>query len=228
MKAILRLGFVLALGCGALLAAPNDSYDMEQKGEVDMSYNKHIYGTPQIEAIKNWGLGTQSAGVIEGSVIEGKGGSIEPLTMGEPIGGIRGWSGLGELFTMLQEKYFAIIFLCVLLFVPLAFFGHYKIIGARKYNHHNKLQVFSKYNIIVHWFAALPFVLICITGLMMIFGDKLGGGALGIRLLTRHAIERGKADNAFGRQGNAIPGQLPLQPLPGLPQLSPHTGSPGC
>ena len=163
MKAILRLGLILALGCGALLAAPNDSYDMEQKGEVDMSYNKHIYGTPQIEAIKNWGLGTQSAGVIEGSVIEGKGGSIEPLTMGEPIGGIRGWNGLGELFTMLQEKYFAIIFLCVLLFVPLAFFGHYKIIGARKYNHHNKLQVFSKY---------------CITGLMMIFGDKLGGGAL--------------------------------------------------
>ena len=117
--------------------------------------------------------GTQSAGVIEGSVIEGKGGSIEPLTMGEPIGGIRGWSGLGELFTMLQEKYFAIIFLCVLLFVPLAFFGHYKIIGARKYNHHNKLQVFSKYNIIVHWFAALPFVLICITGLMMIFYKRM-------------------------------------------------------
>ncbi len=146
--------------------------------EVDLGYNKNIYGTKQIEAIKNWGLHTKTSGVVLGTVVPGDGGSIEPATMGEPIKGIRGWNGLGEIFTILQGGYFAAIFLLIVLFVPLAFFGHYKIIGARKYNHTSKLKVFSKYNIFVHWFAAVPFVLICITGLMMVFGDKLGGGGL--------------------------------------------------
>lgn len=146
--------------------------------EVDLSYNKHLYGTSQIEAIKNWGLGTNTSGVVLGNVIPGDGSSIEALTSGQEISGIRGWNGLGELFTIAQGEYFALIFFCIVLFTPLAFFGHYKIIGARKYNHDSKLRVFSKYNILVHWFAAVPFVLLCITGLMMVFGDKLGGGAL--------------------------------------------------
>ena len=69
MKAISRLGLIVVFGLASLLAS--QKYDMEQKGALDMSYNKHIYGTPQIEAIKNWGLGTHTAGVISGSVIEG-------------------------------------------------------------------------------------------------------------------------------------------------------------
>lgn len=150
----------------------------EPKGAIEFKTNTDIYGTAQIEAIKNWGLGTKTAGVIESSVIEGKGGSIEPLTYGEKIGGIRGWNGLGELFTILQEQYFALIFLLIVTFVPMAFYGHYKLIGRRRYAHGNFLLVFTKYNIIVHWCAAVPFMLVCITGLMMIFGDKLGGGWL--------------------------------------------------
>lgn len=153
------------------------AYD-EPKGAIEFDTNTNIYGTAQIEAIKNWGLGTSTAGVIESNVILGKGGSIEPLTSGQEIGGIRGWNGLGELFTILQNKYFALIFLLIVIFVPMAFYGHYKIIGQRHYSHHSFLLVFTKYNIIVHWCAAVPFVMICITGLMMVFGDKLGGGAL--------------------------------------------------
>lgn len=110
--------------------------------------NPKIYGGPEVEAIKSWGLDS-------------------PHSL-----------GIGELFTILQGKYFALIFLLLIIFVPLAFYGHYKIIGQRHYAHNSFLMVFSKYNIVVHWCAAVPFVLICLTGLMMVFGDKLGGGAL--------------------------------------------------
>ena len=188
-KAILSL-FAVVLMASVLSADSQSAQDGAKKNyvapehigihnkEVDLSYNKHIYGTRQIEAIKNWGFDTKTSGVVLGTVIPGDGGSIEPLSMGEEITGIRGWNGLGEAFTTLQDGWFALIFFCVVLFTPLAFFGHYKIIGARKYNHESKLRVFSKYNIFVHWFAAVPFVFLCITGLMMVFGDKLGGGAL--------------------------------------------------
>lgn len=147
------------------------------KGAIDLEYNKHIYGKNQLEAIKNWGLDTSSAGVSLGNTLDFVGGSIDPFTSGEKIGGIRGISGLGELFTILQNKYFKIIFFAIIILTPLAFFGHFMIVGQRKFNNHQKLQVFSKFNIIVHWGAAVPFVLICITGLIMVFGANLGGGA---------------------------------------------------
>lgn len=151
------------------------------KGAIDLSYNKDIYGKNQIEAIKNWGVDTHSAGVSLGNTLNFEGGSINPLTSGQKISGIRGMTGLGELFTILQNKYFKLIFFAIIILVPLAFFGHFMMIGQRKFNQHQKLQVFSKFNIIVHWGAAIPFVLICITGLIMVFGANLGGGAF-IRL----------------------------------------------
>lgn len=165
----------------ALLLCPNLALADAKNSDfhtIDLGYNKNIYGVRQIEAIKNWGLNTQTSGIVSGSVVLGEGLSAERLTSGESITGIRAINGLGELFTILQGKYFAIIFLCVILFVPLAFFGHYKVIGARHYNHNSKLRVFSKYNILVHWFAAVPCIIICVTGLMMVFGAYLGGGAL--------------------------------------------------
>lgn len=177
----LRLNLAVILGAFALAILPvNALADAENSDfhTIDLGYNKNIYGVKQIEAIKNWGLNTQTSGIVSGSVLLGNGLSADRLTSGEQITGIRAWNGLGELFTILQEKYFAIIFLCVILFVPLGFFGHYKIIGARKYNHDSKLKVFSKYNILVHWFAAVPCLIICVTGLMMVFGAHLGGGAL--------------------------------------------------
>lgn len=177
----LRLNLVAIAGVFALAILPvNALADAENSDfhTIDLGYNKNIYGVKQIEAIKNWGLNTQTSGIVSGSVLLGNGLSADRLTNGEQITGIRAWNGLGELFTILQEKYFAIIFLCVILFVPLVFLGHYKIIGARKYNHDSKLKVFSKYNILVHWFAAVPCIIICVTGLMMVFGAYLGGGML--------------------------------------------------
>lgn len=151
------------------------AYD-EPKGAIEFKINTDIYGTAQIEAMKNWGFGNDRLDSNKTREVEGRGLSIEPLTMGDKIGGIRGWNGLGELFTILQNKYFAPLFFIIIIAVPLAFFGHFMIIGQRKFNHHSKLQVFSKFNIIVHWGAAIPFVLICITGLIMVFGSYLGGG----------------------------------------------------
>lgn len=184
MKTLIkRFGLNLAVIAGAFTLAilpVNALADAENSDfhTIDLGYNKNIYGTKQIEAIKNWGLDTQTSGVVSGSVLLGNGLSVDRLTNGEKITGIRAWNGLGELFTILQEKYFAIIFLLIILFVPLAFFGHYEMIGARRYNHTSKLRVFSKYNILVHWFAAVPCMIICVTGLMMVFGAYLGGGVL--------------------------------------------------
>ena len=110
--------------------------------------NPKLYGGPEVAAIKTWGINS-------------------PHSL-----------GLGEIFTLLQGHYFALIFLLIVIFVPMAFYGHYKIIGKRHYSHNGFLLVFSKYNIIVHWCAAVPFVMLCLSGLMMVFGDKLGGGAL--------------------------------------------------
>lgn len=169
MRAFISGIILLILSC-------NLSLGNTQKN-VDFTYNNKIYGTNQIEAIKNWGLYSPTAGVVSGSVLEMNGKSIGISNNSEPIGGIRGIKGLGEAFTILQGKFFAPIFFGVIVLVLLVFFGHYKIVGAKKFDHHGKkYKVFSKYNIIVHWGAAIPFVLICITGLMMVFGDKLGGG----------------------------------------------------
>lgn len=161
-----------------LLNMPLFANNKDFKGEVDLSYNEKIYGKNQIEAIKNWGLDSLPAGVsLENTPNQLLTGSIDPLKSGESINGIRGIAGLGELFTILQNSYFKYIFFAIIILVPLAFFGHFMIVGQRKFNHANKLQVFSKFNIIVHWGAAVPFVLICLTGLIMAFGSYLGGGA---------------------------------------------------
>lgn len=180
MKAIMKHFSLVFIAWAIAIFPINALADAENSDfhTIDLGYNRNIYGVSQIEAIKNWGLNTQTAGVLSGSVLLNDGRSVSRLTNGEKITGIRAINGLGEIFTILQEKYFAIMFLCVILFVPLAFLGHYKIIGARHYNHANKIRVFSRYNIIIHWFAAAPCVIICITGLMMVFGAYLGGGGL--------------------------------------------------
>lgn len=172
---VLLMAMFLFVGISCAIGAEN-SGDKSQK-PLDFNYNTKIYGTPQIEAIKNWGINSPTAGVVSGPVGKSSGVSIDVLNNGDKITGIRGIKGLGESFTILQNRFFAPIFLIVIILTIGAFFGHYKMIGALKFNHHSrKFKVFSKYNIIVHWGSAVPFVLICITGLMMIFGDKLGGG----------------------------------------------------
>lgn len=153
------------------------SFGFAKEQARDFSYNERIYGTSQIEAIKGWGLESPTSGSVQGSVMQMEGVGIDLANNGGKIAGIRGWQGLGEGFTILQHQYFAPIFFAILILVPLAFFGHNLMVGAKRFDHHGKkFRVFSDFNIFVHWGAAVPFVLICITGLLMMFGDKLGGG----------------------------------------------------
>ncbi len=127
----------------------------EFKGPVDLGYNTHVYGKPMIEAIPTWGSG----GILG-------------------LGDIAGIGGLGQLFTFLQNGYFALIFLAIIIAVPSVFALHYLIIGPKRFSHEGKkIRIFSGFNIFIHWAAGAPFVLLCITGLLMVFGDKLGGGA---------------------------------------------------
>lgn len=109
--------------------------------------NKAIYGGAEVAAIKSWGLNS-----------------------GENL-------GLGELWTILQGEWFSLIFGAIIVIVVAAFAAHYKAIGARHYDHSKLVRVFSSYNIFVHWATAIPCVLICISGLIMVFGDVFGGGA---------------------------------------------------
>lgn len=161
MKAICFRIFALLLFGSTLAFGANPSMPQEggkQYAEVISGNNALIassdkanpllYGGPEVVAIKGWGLDSPHS------------------------------FGFGELFTILQGKYFALIFLLIVIFVPMAFYGHYKLVGKRHYAHNSFLIVFTKYNIIVHWCAAVPFVMLCLSGLMMVFGDKLGGGTL--------------------------------------------------
>ncbi|WP_027326614.1 formate dehydrogenase subunit gamma [Helicobacter pametensis] len=148
----------------------------EVKEPIDFSPNTHIYGVKQIEQIKNWGVDSPTAGVVSGSVREMQGLTIGVLGNGEPIKGIEGVTGLGELFTLLQNKFFAPIFLAIIILVPLAFATHLMIFKSKSFSHGVKYKIFSNYNIAIHWLAAVPFIVICITGLIMVFGAKLGGG----------------------------------------------------
>lgn len=147
------------------------------KEPVDFSHNTEIYGVKQIEQIKNWGLDSPTSGVVSGSVIQMQGVGIGALDNAKPLKGIEATRGLGELFTILQGKYFAPIFLAILILVPLAFAGHLIIFKSKVFSHGVKYKIFSNYNIVIHWLAAVPFVAICITGVIMVFGDKFGGGS---------------------------------------------------
>lgn len=172
---VLLMAMFLFFGVSYAIGA--EKLDSPAQKPLNFNYNTKIYGTHQIEAIKNWGINSPTAGVVSGPVTQMNGVNIDVINNGKKITGIRGIKGLGESFTILQNRFFAPIFAIVILLSIGAFFGHHKIIGALKFDHHSrKFKVFSKYNIIVHWGSAVPFVLICITGLMMVFGDKLGGG----------------------------------------------------
>ncbi len=92
--------------------------------------------------------------------------------------GKEGTLGLGYIFTKLQSKYFSNLFFALITAVPLIFFIHYKIIGPKIFSHDKKkLYLFTIFNRLVHAIAALSFILIIPTGLIMIFGSYFNGGS---------------------------------------------------
>ena len=96
------------------------------------------------------------------------------------IGTITGnWQGFGELFTTLQGQWFWKIFIVIITAIPGVFLLHYLIIGAMHFDHEGEqILFFPLFTRIVHFFAAVSFSLLAITGLSIVLGAYLGGGAL--------------------------------------------------
>lgn len=96
---------------------------------------------------------------------------------------------LGQFFTLLQSDYFKLVFFGVLVGVPVLFLVHYMIIGPMIFSHdRKKIYVFTMFNRIIHAIAAIAFMLLIPTGLIMMFGATLGGGDL-VRIAKEiHAI----------------------------------------
>ncbi len=83
----------------------------------------------------------------------------------------------GELFVYLQVHWFRVLFLGITIGVLVVFLLHYLIIGPKKFSHEGKgFYVYSVFKRVIHWLAALAFVIIVPTGFIMIFGQYFGGG----------------------------------------------------
>lgn len=96
---------------------------------------------------------------------------------------------LGYYFTLLQSTYFKPLFLGVVIGVPAAFLIHYLVIGPMIFSHdRKKIYVFTLFNRIVHAIAAIAFILLVPTGLIMMFGSTFGGGAFVTACKEIHAI----------------------------------------
>jgi formate dehydrogenase subunit gamma len=99
------------------------------------------------------------------------------------------WQQYGQLFTNLQQYLFPRLFLLVITIIPVIFFLHYIAIGPMSFDHGGR-QVYC-YNLFVrtvHWFAALSFSLLVLTGLIVIFGKLTGGGTFGIMSRNVHLL----------------------------------------
>ncbi len=95
----------------------------------------------------------------------------------------------GELFVYLQVNWFRVLFFGIALGVLIVFLLHYLVIGPKKFSHEGKgIYVYSVFKRVVHWTAALAFVLIVPTGFMMIFGKELGGGELVLTARYIHSV----------------------------------------
>ncbi len=101
------------------------------------------------------------------------------LNSPELLHNILHYQAWGELFVYLQVHWFRVLFFGITIGVLIVFLLHYVIIGPKKFSHDGKsFYIYSVFKRVVHWLAALAFVIIVPTGFMMIFGKELGGGEL--------------------------------------------------
>ncbi len=84
---------------------------------------------------------------------------------------------LGEWFTLLQGHYIATGALLLIIIVPAVFATHYMLIGPKIFSHDGeKILAFSLFTRIIHLIAAIAWLILVPTGLVIIFGDFFGGG----------------------------------------------------
>ncbi|MGP1485708.1 MAG: formate dehydrogenase subunit gamma [Campylobacter sp.] len=86
--------------------------------------------------------------------------------------------GFGPIFTFIQgNDYFAIGALSLILGVIGAFTLHFLIIGPKHFSHSgNKVYAFNMVERISHGLAAISWVILVPTGIIMMWGAEFGGG----------------------------------------------------
>ncbi len=102
-----------------------------------------------------------------------------PEHYGELYGSVTGdWQKIGQPFTHLTSSVFWKIYLGVICIVPAVFLLHYVAVGPKVFSHDGpQIRFFSRFSIIIHWLGAAAFVICAVSGLLMILGSFLGGGA---------------------------------------------------
>jgi formate dehydrogenase subunit gamma len=131
------------------------------------------------------------AGKVPLAMQDGSAGRVgNPLQSPEMLNNILQYNqGYGAKFLHFQTEWFRPLFMYIVLGVLVVFLLHYLIIGPKKFSHEGKqYYVFSLFMRIIHWIAALGFVLIIPTGLMMVFAKYLGGGELVLYARYLHSI----------------------------------------
>jgi formate dehydrogenase subunit gamma len=93
------------------------------------------------------------------------------------IEAIPAWHKYGELFLYLQTHWVKMLFLVILIAVPAVFLVHYLIIGPKVFSHEGrKFLIFPSWQRIIHWIAALGFIFLVPTGILIIYAKFFGGG----------------------------------------------------
>lgn len=123
--------------------------------------------------------------------LEGTNQSMSPIWDDNRLVGIDRYdSYFGSLWTYLQgNDYFSYGVAIAIIAVLVAFSAHYMVVGPKHFDHHSgKVYAFSKYVRLVHLIAAISWVILVPTGVIMMWGDLFGGGFF-VRLMKNlHGI----------------------------------------
>lgn len=95
------------------------------------------------------------------------------------IENIKGYEGgFGELFTFIQgNDYFAYGVVAIIAAVVFAFVLHFLIIGPKHFSHDGKkIYAFGVIERVSHALAAVSWIVLVPTGIIMMWGDLFGGG----------------------------------------------------
>lgn len=86
--------------------------------------------------------------------------------------------GFSSFFIYMQQnRYFALGAAVVILAVIFGFALHYFIVGPKHFSHDgNKIYAFSKGTRFIHLLAAISWIILVPTGLIIMFGKEFGGG----------------------------------------------------
>ena len=104
---------------------------------------------------------------------------------------IKGYEGgLGELFTFIQgNDYFAYGVVAIILAVIAAFALHFLIIGPKHFSHDGKkVYAFNIIERVSHGLAAISWIILVPTGIIMMWGAAFGGGVFVDTMQNLHVI----------------------------------------